>query len=198
MTTIDKLILGGIAAITLVLVIFLPGFSGQQAESTDDRTVPVVSFDDAVANPLAENSVSQSQDEQNSGGAAITFSNAADQNTTDSQQQRLREQPRPINEVSTDGGSVSQAASIIDTPAAEQSTGLWFIKAAVFNHNANALQMQKRIKTFGYSPKINKLQKSDGIFYRVELGPYKDKAAATETSKKLKNDIGFPGSIFQK
>jgi len=73
----------------------------------------------------------------------------------------------------------------------------WTIQVGSFIKEANAYNLAILLKKKGYSPRIQKVNIGNGIFYRVYVGSYDTEARAKEKAKKILAEEGLPAHIVK-
>lgn len=79
-------------------------------------------------------------------------------------------------------------------PAAAAENG-WVVQAGAFTHIENAKRLQAQLKHKGYSALLDPPNPAKGKTVRVEVGPYKDAAAAKAAQVRLENEFGIQGVV---
>jgi rare lipoprotein A len=79
-------------------------------------------------------------------------------------------------------------AVALDTPPLPPSLGVGriFVQAGAFSQEPNALAYSEKMKQFGPS-KVYLARSGDRTLYRVRLGPYENRVAASEVIERLRN-----------
>ena len=79
-------------------------------------------------------------------------------------------------------------------PAASVENG-WVVQAGAFAHLENARRLQQKLKQKGYSALLDPPNPAKGKTVRVEVGPYKDAAAAKAAQARIETDFGIQGVV---
>ena len=79
-------------------------------------------------------------------------------------------------------------------PVAAAENG-WVVQAGAFTHVENAKRLQAQLKQKGYSALLDPPNPAKGKTVRVEVGPYKDAAAAKAAQARLESEFGIQGVV---
>lgn len=74
-------------------------------------------------------------------------------------------------------------------------TGGWVIQVGVFSQADNARRLQERLKAKGYAVTLDPPGTPKGKTVRVEVGPYKDQAAAKSAAARIERDFAIQGIV---
>jgi len=88
--------------------------------------------------------------------------------------------PGPKEAAKADGASPGTGA------APKSEGGRWFVQAAALASQPAAQQLADRLSKSGLSPFVERVEGSDGVLYRVRMGPYTSKEGASKTRRHLK------------
>jgi DedD protein len=73
--------------------------------------------------------------------------------------------------------------------------GKWVVQVGVFSHADNAARLRDQLRHKGYSVTLDPPVAEKGKTMRVEVGPYKDQAAAKAAAARIQSDIGIKGVV---
>ena len=79
-------------------------------------------------------------------------------------------------------------------PAASDK-GKWVVQVGVFSHLDNATRLRDQLRHKGYSVTLDPPAPEKGKNVRVEVGPYKDQAAAKAAATRIQGDVGIKGVV---
>ena len=79
--------------------------------------------------------------------------------------------------------------------AAPAASGGWTVQVGAFSQLDNAKRLQEKLKKKGYSATLDPPAPAKGKTVRVEVGPYKDAAAAQTAQARIENDLGIKGVV---
>jgi DedD protein len=79
-------------------------------------------------------------------------------------------------------------------PAAS-TKGKWIVQMGVFSQPENARRLQSQLKKKGYSVSLDPAKPAAGTPVRVEVGPYRDEAAARAAASRLQTELGIKGIV---
>lgn len=82
----------------------------------------------------------------------------------------------------------------VATPAAATSGG-WIVQVGVFSQADNARRLQERLKAKGYAVALDPPGAPRGKTVRVEVGPYRDQAAAKSAAARIQRDFDINGIV---
>lgn len=82
------------------------------------------------------------------------------------------------------------------TPA-EPRNKVWFVQVGAFTQASNARRLQEKLKGSGYTVIMDPPQADAGTTVRVEVGPYKDQAAARAAVARLQTEHRLQGVVRQ-
>jgi cell division septation protein DedD len=71
----------------------------------------------------------------------------------------------------------------------------WVVQAGAFTHLENARRLQAQLKQKGYSALLDPPNPAKGKTVRVEVGPYKDAAAARAAQARIEKEFGIQGVV---
>ena len=71
----------------------------------------------------------------------------------------------------------------------------WVVQAGAFSHPENAKRLQEELKQKGYPALLDPPNPAKGKTVRVEVGPYKDAAAAKVVQGRIENEFGIQGVV---
>lgn len=73
--------------------------------------------------------------------------------------------------------------------------GGWIVQVGVFSQADNARRLQERLKAKGYAVTLDPPGVPKGKTVRVEVGPYKDQAAARSAAARIQRDFDINGIV---
>ena len=73
--------------------------------------------------------------------------------------------------------------------------GKWVVQVGVFSHLDNATRLRDQLRHKGYSVTLDPPIPEKGKTVRVEVGPYKDQAAAKAAATRIQGDVGIKGVV---
>lgn len=71
----------------------------------------------------------------------------------------------------------------------------WVVQVGVFSHPDNARRLQDRLKQKGYAALLHPASAEKGKPVRVEVGPFKDAAAAKAAQARIQSELGIKGVV---
>ncbi len=89
--------------------------------------------------------------------------------------------------------AASTKTSVATPPVATRSG--WIVQVGVFSQADNARRLQERLKAKGYAVTLDPPGASRGKTVRVEVGPYKDQAAAKSAAARIQRDFDINGIV---
>lgn len=78
---------------------------------------------------------------------------------------------------------------------ASSDPGKWVVQVGVFSHLDNATRLRDQLRHKGYSVTLDPPVPEEGKNVRVEVGPYKDQAAAKAAAARIQGDVGIKGVV---
>jgi len=75
------------------------------------------------------------------------------------------------------------------------SKGKWIVQMGVFSQMENAQRLQSKLRQKGYSAVLDPPRPAAGAPVRVEVGPYRDEAAAHAAATRLQGEFGIKGIV---
>src|SRR5882757_7474202 len=82
-------------------------------------------------------------------------------------------------------GEPTAAANAPSAATTRAEAGHWFVQAAALSSESAARQLSERLSKAGLSPFVERTDTSDGVLYRVRLGPFSSREAAVKARKHL-------------
>ena len=101
---------------------------------------------------------------------------------------RIEPQPSPAPVAGT-----SKKAPVAARPTTTSSG--WIVQVGVFSQADNARRLQERLKAKGYAVTLDPPGAPKGKTVRVEVGPYKDQAAAKSAAARIQRDFDINGIV---
>ncbi|PCJ31682.1 MAG: hypothetical protein COA90_05270 [Gammaproteobacteria bacterium] len=98
-----------------------------------------------------------------------------------------------VNKPVTSQPSESEANKPVKVVTTEITGKSWLLQLASFSVEANALKLQKQVILLGYSANIEHVDS----YYRLQIGPNKDKAALEKIAVVLKNKLQLQSQLIQ-
>jgi DedD protein len=83
------------------------------------------------------------------------------------------------------GGNSQPADPAPSAATTRAEAGHWFVQAAALSSESAARQLSERLSKAGLSPFVERTDTSDGVLYRVRLGPFSSREAAVKARKHL-------------
>jgi DedD protein len=80
-------------------------------------------------------------------------------------------------------------------PKAAAGAKGWVVQVGVFSHPENARRLQDKLRQKGYAVQLDPPHPTPGKTVRVEVGPYKDAAAARAAQARIQGDVGIKGVV---
>jgi DedD protein len=207
-------IVGAVILVALA-VIFLPMFLSErppESRTTLPGAMPTPESRVAVAPslPMPDASVKPTADPASSGMRSVTIP-VGPASTRTSVSPAVPAPPEAIPETTKATTPVPTAPRSTDTkPASEpkaaktvtassnpvaSSKGKWIVQVGVFSQPENARRLQNQLKQKGYSVSLDPPKAASGTPVRVEVGPYRDEAAARTAAARLQTDLGIKGIV---
>lgn len=87
-----------------------------------------------------------------------------------------------------------KTASVATRPAMPVEKG-WMVQVGAFSHLENARHLQEKLKQKGFPALLDPLVPAKGKTVRVEVGPYKDAAAAKAAQARIHSELGIKGIV---
>lgn len=84
--------------------------------------------------------------------------------------------------------------TVAAAPRATTSGG-WIVQVGVFSQADNARRLQERLNAKGYAVTLDPPGAPKGKAVRVEVGPYKDQAAAKSAAARIERDFDIHGIV---
>lgn len=88
----------------------------------------------------------------------------------------------------------SKTASVAARPALPVEKG-WMVQVGAFSHLENARHLQEKLKQKGFPALLDPPTPAKGKTVRVEVGPYKDAAAAKAAAARMHSELGIKGIV---
>ena len=204
-------IVGAVILVALA-VIFLPMFLSERppeprttmpgAMPTPESRVavaPVMPSPDSPVKPGGEPSASGVRTVTVPVGPASTRSPAVPVSPDSPAEPPTKKAPVPESTRSPDTKPASEpkpakTATASPKPAAS-AKGKWIVQVGVFSHAENARRLQNQLKQKGYSVLLDPPKAPAGSTIRVEVGPYRDEAAARKAAARLQAEQGIKGIV---
>ena len=101
---------------------------------------------------------------------------------------RVERQPAP-----EPAASATSKAPVAARPAT--AGGGWIVQVGVFSQADNAHRLQERLKAKGYAVMLDPPGAPKGKNVRVEVGPYKDQAAAKTAAARIEREFDIKGIV---
>jgi DedD protein len=92
------------------------------------------------------------------------------------------------------GPQSPKTASVATRPAAPVEKG-WMVQVGAFSHLENARHLQEKLKQKGFPASLEPATPAKGKTVRVEVGPYKDAAAAKAAQARIHAELGIKGIV---
>jgi DedD protein len=89
------------------------------------------------------------------------------------------------SEATTAPNAQKSGAGNSQPATAHGGAGNWFVQAAALSSESAARQLSERLSKAGLSPFVERTDTSDGVLYRVRLGPFSSREAAVKARKHL-------------
>ena len=203
-------IVGAVILVALA-VIFLPMFLSERpteprttmpgAMPTPDSRVavaPVMPSPDSPVKPGGDPATSGVRSVTVPVGPAVTRSPAVPVSPESAPESATKTAPAPESTRSPDTRPASEpkpakTATASPKPAAS-AKGKWVVQVGVFSQADNARRLQSKLKQKGYSVSLDP-PKATGSTIRVEVGPYRDEAAARTAAARLQAELGIKGIV---
>lgn len=100
--------------------------------------------------------------------------------------------PLPKSSVDSKPPKSAKATTPKSTPPSAKG---WTVQVGLFSHAENVSRLQERLKQKGYSVIVDPPTSSPGKLMRVEVGPYKDAAAAKAAQARLRDELSIEGVV---
>jgi len=88
----------------------------------------------------------------------------------------------------------AKTASVATRPAPPVGKG-WMVQVGAFSHLENARHLQDKLRQKGFPAMLNPPTPAKGKAVRVEVGPYKDAAAAKAAAARIHAELGIKGIV---
>jgi DedD protein len=85
--------------------------------------------------------------------------------------------------------------SVASSKPAVSEKGRWIVQVGVFAQPDNARRLQDKLRHKGYAATLDPPAPGPGKTVRVEVGPYKDQAAARAAATRIQSDFGIKGVV---
>jgi DedD protein len=95
-------------------------------------------------------------------------------------------EPKPVSE--------SRKSTVTAKPAASVEKG-WLVQVGAFSQLDNARRLHERLSQKGYAAMLDPPNPEKGKTVRVEVGPYKDAAAAKAAQARIQSEFGIKGVV---
>jgi DedD protein len=87
---------------------------------------------------------------------------------------------------------VSESRKSTTASSVEKS---WLVQVGAFSQLLNARRLQEKLRQKGYSAVLDPPNPEKGKTVRVEVGPYKDAAAAKAAQARIQSELGIKGVV---
>jgi DedD protein len=95
-----------------------------------------------------------------------------------------------------DKSAPDRAAARTAEPAARADPGHWIVQAAALSSQGAAHQLSERISKAGLTPFVERTDTSEGVLYRVRVGPFSSKESAAKARRHL-HGLGVDSSVVR-